>query len=279
MGEYVHWKIEELCWDQLDPSKVGPDLLKVIKAAALVEYNAATYAEYLCRVFADDPDFQALVRNWSDEEVQHGKALGLWAERIDPSWSLEAAMSRFRAGYSPEHFLDSDAAASVRGSRSAEMVARCMVETGTSSYYSAIGDSTDEPVLKDICKLIAADEFRHYKLFYDTLNRYLAKESLGTIARLKVAIGRIAETEDDELSYAFYAANAKEGAPYDRKEYNKAYASRAYSFYQMKHMDRAMAMIFKACGLKPHTVTYKVASKAAWWMVESQTKKLQKMAA
>jgi len=278
MAEYKHWRIEDLSWDKLDPSVVSPDLLKVAKAAALVEYNASTYADYLCKVFADDPKFCALARAWAVEEVQHGQALGLWAERIDPSWNLEVAMAKFRAGYSPEHFIN-DQSASVRGSRSGEMVARCMVEVGTSSYYSAIGDSCPEPVLKEICKHIAGDEFRHYKLFYDTLHEYLAKEKVGRVTRLKVAVSRIAESEDDELSYAFYAANAANDEPYDRALYSKEYMARAYSFYRPKHLDRAMAMIFKACGFKPHSLPYHMATKIAWWQLESQTKKLQKIAA
>lgn len=273
-----HWTIEGLGWNLLDPSKVGPDLLKVVKAAALVEYNADAYADYLCKVFHDDPDFQKAARAWAVEEVQHGKALGVWAERIDSSWSLEKAMAAFRAGYTPEHFINNQSS-SVRGSRSGEMVARCMVETGTSSYYSAIGDSCDEPVLKEICKNIAADEFRHYKLFYDTLNKYLETENLGRLKRLRVALSRIAESEDDELSYAYYAANAAPGETYDRTSCNRAYMSRAYSFYRPKHLDRAVAMIFKACGFKPHSLPYRVATKVAWWQIESQTKKMQKLAA
>lgn len=273
-----HWKIEDLPWTRLDASKVGPELLQVVKAAALVEYNADTYAEYLCKVFSDDPEFQDDARRWAVEEVQHGKALGLWAERIDPSWSLETAMARFREGYKPEHFMK-DVDASVRGSRSGEMIARCMVETGTSSYYSAIGDSCDEPVLKEICKHIAADEFKHYKLFYDTLNRYLGEERMSRIQRLKVALSRIAESEDDELSYAYFAANFGANDAYDRKSCNKAYMTRAYSFYRPKHLDRAVAMIFKACGFKPHTLPYKLATKIAWWQIESQSRKMQKMAA
>ena len=50
------------------------------------------------------------------------------------------------------------------------MIARCVVESGTSSYYSAIRDATEEPVLQEIAGRIAADEYRHYKLFYDTLH-------------------------------------------------------------------------------------------------------------
>lgn len=273
-----HWTIENLPWDRLAPETVGPDLLKIVKAAALVEYNSEAYADYLCRIFHDDPEFQKAARRWAVEEVQHGMALGLWAERIDPSWNLEGAMAKFRAGYTPEHFLGSGSG-SVRGSRSGEMVARCMVETGTSSYYSAVGEATDEPVLKEICKHIAADEFKHYKLFYDTLNRYLERENMGRWRRLKVALSRIAESEDDELSYAYYAANAAEDEPYDRIAFNRAYMSRAYSFYRPKHLDRAVAMIFKACGFKPHTLPHRVAVKIAWGQIAAQSRKMKKLAA
>src|SRR6266702_3458112 len=72
-----------------------------------------------------------------------------------------------------------------------EVVARCIVETGTSSYYTALGEAVDEPVLKEICRNIAADEHRHYKLFYDHLRRYLKSEKLGRLRRLAVALGRL----------------------------------------------------------------------------------------
>ena len=57
----------------------------------------------------------------------------------------------------------------MRGSRRGEMIARCVVESGTSSLYSAIRDASEEPVLKEVAGRIAADEFRHYRLFYDIL--------------------------------------------------------------------------------------------------------------
>ena len=133
--------------------------------------------------------------------------------------------------------------------------------------------------MKDICKVIAADEFRHYKLFYETLSRYLESEKLGKIARLRVALSRIAESEDDELSYAFFAANANDGDVYDRKAMNRAYARRAYSFYQQKHLDRAIAMIFKACGFIPPSIPYRIIRQVAWRLLNRQTQKLKKMAA
>lgn len=269
------WDMNEIPYDKIDHSKVTPDLIKVVKAAALVEYNAVAYSSYLERVFADDPDFQAMSRCWATEEVQHGQSLGKWAEMVDPSWKLEDAMARFRAGYQIEHINNDE---SIRGSRAGEMVARCMVETGTSSYYTAIGTSTDEPVLKEICAKIAGDEFRHYKLFYDTLNRYVAKENMSKMKRLKVALGRIAESEDDELSYAFFAANANDNEVYDRKTWNREYMKRAYSYYQQPQIDRAVAMVFKACGFDPKGMAGKMASKAAWVLLKQGIKNAEKTA-
>lgn len=256
---YKHWTIDELPWDTLDPSKVAPETLRVAKAAALVEYNGHIYAEYLCNVFHDDPEFQQVARDWAVEEVQHGEALGRWAERIDPSWNFQDAVKRFRDGYK----IETEQTASTRGSRSGELVARCIVETGTSSYYLALGDSTEEPVFKEICRLIAADELRHYKLFYDYLKHYLEQEKLGRLQRLWISLSRINETEDDELSYAYYAANHWT-RPYDRAENYSEYTRLAYSYYRPQHLDRMVAMVFKASGLKPQGWLHDMAAKFAY---------------
>ena len=114
------------------------------KAAAMVERNGTDYAAYLNGVFPDDPDFRRAADNWAVEEVQHGDALGRWAMLADPAWDYPAAFARYREGFK----IDVAADASIRGSRTGELIARCMVEIGTSSYYTALGDATEEPVLK-----------------------------------------------------------------------------------------------------------------------------------
>ena len=108
-----NWTLETISWDRFDASKVDPEILRNIKAAALVERNGGDYRIYLNRVFADDPAFIQAVDAWADEEVQHGMALGRWAQLADPAWDFEAAFARFRAGYK----LPLDASESVRGSQ------------------------------------------------------------------------------------------------------------------------------------------------------------------
>ncbi|TLM93654.1 MAG: ferritin-like domain-containing protein, partial [Actinobacteria bacterium] len=132
-----HWNLEDIAWDRFDPSLVDPDIIPLVKAAAMVERNGDDYALYLHGVFADDPDFHAASEHWATEEVQHGDALGRWASLADPSFDYMSAFARYRAGYK----IDVKADASIRGSRSGELVARCIVETGTSSYYTALADA------------------------------------------------------------------------------------------------------------------------------------------
>jgi rubrerythrin len=241
------WSLDDIAWERFDGSKIDPELVKLIKAASLVESNGRDYATYLCNVFPDDPAFQAAANIWALEEEQHGEALARWAVMADTDFDYDAALARFRAGYR----IPLDATRSVRGSRTGELVARCIVEVGTSSYYAALGEASQEPVLRQVCQKIAADELRHYKLFYTHLKRYLGRENIGRLRRLLIALGRMNESEDDELAYAFYAANATKDERYHLGRHSAAYLSRAAGYYRAKHVRRAVSMTLKAAGLKP----------------------------
>jgi len=268
------WTLDDIPWQLFDRGKLDPDILRIVKAASLVEHNGAAYAHHLCLIFSDDPEFQATARRWGEEEIQHGRALARWAALADPDFDFDAAFARFQAGFR----VDFDSARSRRGSRSGEMVARCVVEIGTSAYYTALREAAAEPVLQEICRHIAADELRHYRLFYKHLDRCLATERIGRLARLRVALGRIAESEDDELAYAYYAANAGE-LPYDRRRYTRAYARGAYKLYRPHHVERGVAMLLKAVGLTPNGWLGILASRLAWQAIRYRAARLGKMAA
>jgi hypothetical protein len=240
----------------------------------MVEKNSGDYAAYLKNVFPGDADFAAAADRWAEEEVQHGDVLGRWAELADPGFVFNDRFRVFQDGYK----IPVDATASVRGSRSGELVARCVVEVGTSSYYTSLAGATDEPVLKAICARIAADEFRHYKLFYTHLGRYVARENPSTFAKLRVAIGRILESDDDELAYAYFAANG-EGEVYERRRFADAYAARAYRFYRPAIVDRGIAMTFKAAGFNPQGRLARLTSRAAWRFMDWRQKRLARIAA
>lgn len=264
-----HWQLDDVAWDRFDPAQVDPDCVPLVKAAAMVERNGTDYSVYLCRVFHDDPDFKQAAENWAVEEVQHGDALGRWATLADPSWDFEAAFHRYRTGYT----LPLDAEASVRGSRTGELIARCMVETGTSSYYSALADDTNEPVLEQVCRLIAADEYRHFKLFYDHMKRYLSREKLGVLKRLQIAAGRVTESEDDELAFAYHCGNEPADMAYDHERCIAGYMGRAMGFYRYKHVERSMGMMLKSVGLPPRGRLSAGASRVFWQLLQRRQRK------
>jgi hypothetical protein len=268
------WTLDDIPWDRFDRARLDPELVRIVKAASLVEFNGGAYAHHLCLIFADDPEFQETARRWGGEEIQHGRALARWAALADPAFDFDAAFARFQAGY----HIDFDSDRSRRGSRAGEMVARCVVEIGTSSYYSALRDAADEPVLKEISRRIAADELRHYRLFHKNLDRYLDQEKLGRIGRFRVALARVAESEDDELAYAYYAANDGD-RPYDRRHYNQAYARRAYALYKPHHIERGVAMLLKAVGVTPNGRLGLVAGRLAWHILHFRAARLAKIAA
>jgi len=261
------WTLEDVQWDRFDRAKTTPSLLAAVKAASLVEYAAPDYVTYLKRVFKDShPKTIADIERWGREEIQHGLALGRWAELADPSFDLKNAFTRFRAGYTAPHFLTDDTV-SVRGSRRGEMIARCVVESGTSSFYSAIRDATDEPVLKEVASRIAADEFRHYKLFYETLHAQNEPE-LSWWRRLFVAATRVNESSDDELAFAYYCGNVSAADefrfPYDRRRYIRAYNAQVMKLYRRHHIAKLVQMVAKSIGADPQGWLTRAASALLW---------------
>ncbi len=261
------WTLDDIPWHRFDAAAVDPDLLAVVKTAALVEANAADYVAYLTGVFADDPAFLAEVARWGVEEQQHGAALGRWTELADPGFDFARALADFRAGFR----VPQGVSQSIRGSRAGELVARQVVETGTSSFYSAIRDATPEPVLKAIAGRIAADEFAHYRLFATHFARYQAARPLPLRTRLTVAATRFSEAEDDELGWAWFAANVLPNDPaaaYRSGVHTRAYTARALRLYRRPHVDNGVRMLLRAVRLRPGGWLFRLASGGLWRLLQ-----------
>lgn len=269
-----HWTLDDVQWDRFDGTKVDPRLLGMVKASALVERNGADYGLYLRNVFGEDPEFCAIVDEWAAEEIQHGEALRRWAELADPGFDFDRAFRCFTEGYS----LPLETRTSVRGSRCGELVARCIVETGTSSLYAALYDACEEPVLREICQRIGADEIRHYKLFLTWVERYHQREGLGRWSRAKVALGRMWESGDDELAWAWYAANERD-RPYDHRRDSDAITRVAYACYRPVHVRKVVRMVLRAIGFRSGPRVDALLTRLVWGLVRWRLRRLDRVAA
>ena len=181
-----HWTLDDIDWSAFRADLVDPDSLAIAKTAAMVERNAAEYTAYLQNVFSGDAAFATMVDQWALEEQQHGDALGRWAELADPAFDYRAAFARFYDTYK----IPTQVETSVRGSKIGELVARCVVETGTSTFYTALADRCKEPVFVRICRKIAADEFRHYRMFLKAIEPLQDEEKVPRWRRAATVIGR-----------------------------------------------------------------------------------------
>jgi hypothetical protein len=264
----THWTLDDIDWSALKPELVTAELLAAVKTAALVEANSADYVIYLNNVFKGDPEFCDAANRWGDEEIQHGEALGRWAELVDPSFNFIERLAHFRRLYQ----IPIGAEISVRGSPAGELLARCVVESGTCSYYAALRDFSEDPVLRQICTLISRDESKHYRLFKLHTERY---QKLNLLKRIKIAIGRIAEASDDELGYAWHAATAQLdeiGVSYNREECAGTYNRIATSMYKKVHIDSAVHMVTTAIGFKAKGLASKVLSNVIWRVFQAKKK-------
>ena len=234
-------------WELFDPAKVDARLLRLAKGASLVEYNSNDYVTYLRNVFADDPAICQSLDQWGAEEREHGEALARWAKMCDPNFDFERSLKKFKSLYS----INTDVSHSIRGSRTLELIARCLVETGTSTYYTALADSSAEPLFAQICRQIAAEEVRHYTLFHKLLPKYQAQEKVGVLARLKVAVSRSIEAQDAELTTAYSCANrnGREILSHELASDAQEFIALGYHLYQKKHLKMVVKLGANAVGL------------------------------
>lgn len=274
-----HWTLDDIAWERFDPALVDPDMLATVKTASMVEGNAADYVVYLRNVFKGDDDFCKVVTTWGDEERQHGSALGRWAEMADPTFDYAKSLQQVqKSGYQ----LPLNVSESVRGSRMGELLSRCLVESATTSFYAAIADNANEPVLKQIAGFISADEVRHYTLFRRHLERYEAEQGrMGLLERVRVVAKRIGETEDDEFAYAYYATNVagKGDDGYDQEKCAIAYESVALGYYQRPHANQGSKMILRAFGFKPGGWISRMIVPVLWLAMRWRQSSLQRRAA
>lgn len=275
-GKPLRWTLEDIDWQAFDPTKVDPELVKTVKAAALVEFNAPDYVAYLSGIFSDDSDLQNALLQWGEEETQHGRALAKWAKCADPSFDFDRAFVEFRKIQK----IDTTAQVSSRGSRAGELISRCVVESGTSTFYSAIKETCEEPVLKQIAGLIAADEYAHFRLFYEQVNAGEGA-AMGIFTRLRIALGRLGETDDEELSGAYYCANFGPGSAYsfdNPKTFADAYQKRVLGVYRRRHVARLVSMVAKVAGLHPQGPLVRAASAAVWQYLSFRRWRLERSA-
>ncbi len=210
----THWSLADLALSRIDTGLVRDHdaLFLLVCSASFIESGSDTYTRNLIEHFDDDPAVASWLRDhWEPEELQHGAALKAYVRQVWPGFDWETAYAGFFEEYARLCTMDE-----LEPTRGQEMVARCIVEMGTTTYYQALYEACDEPVLRDLFWRIRCDEVRHYKNFYSFFLKYREIEGLHRGQVIAALVRRALELRREDATIALrHAVNARlrTGAP------------------------------------------------------------------
>jgi ferritin len=194
------WRIEDIDLTRIDRERAAAneDLILLLCGASFIESGSDLYTANLSSFFADDAELASwLNRHWENEELQHGRALKAYIKQVWPEFDWDRAFKNFFDEYSKTCSVEA-----FEKTRALEMVARCVVETGTATLYRAIADCCDEPVLRQITENIRSDEVRHYKYFYKYFRKYNESEGNSRLTVLGAVLRRLLEIRNEDTEIA-----------------------------------------------------------------------------
>jgi len=196
----VHWTIGDLDLSRIEHELVRDDWFTfyLVAGASFIETAADVYTNNLVHHFPDPVARDWLAKRWQPEELRHGKALRAYVEAVWPDLAWEQGYAGFLEEYSRLCTMDQ-----LENSRTLEMAARCVVETGTATFYTAVQACAREPVLKRLAGLIRRDEVRHYNYFRSFYQAYQAKERVGRLSVLRALYKRLTEAEQEDAYVGF----------------------------------------------------------------------------
>jgi hypothetical protein len=245
------WSVEDIDYESIDGSLIhdNAELFYLLAAASFVEITSDLYTKNLIEFFQGDAEIENWLANfWELEEVQHGTALKRYVQAVWPEFDWEDAYRGFFEEYGRACTMDS-----LAENHALEMVARCVVETGTSSFYRTLSDASPEPVLKQITANISSDEVRHYKHFYRYFLDYKDRERPGRVAILRQLWkrGTDVKAEDAYIAFKHVFRVRNPGEAFTQEAYDEFRASFRRIGRTLFPYEMAVKMILKPLDLSP----------------------------
>ena len=221
---------KDIAYDQIDRERIKENsfLFKLLTIASFIEITSDVYDRNLSLYYQDNKEVVAWLNSvWEIEEIQHGQALKEYITRVWPEFDWQGAYEGFRKAYLP--FCKVEA---LEDSKAKEMLARMVVETGTSTAYKAIANyakELQEPVLEQLAKNISKDEIYHFEKFEETFKYYKKQEQLNSKDIMKLLYKRAKEINNEDIKIAYEALGAQESYEEYLKEVQK-FAKKYYPY-------------------------------------------------
>ncbi len=161
--EKSRWNLTtDIPWENFNVDKLSDRQLHGIKMNALLEWAAMPTAEMFLRDNPDDPDFAAFISIWFFEEQKHSLVLLEYLRRFAPEYlPTTEELNAVRFSFDPAPPLES-------------LALHFCGEVRLNQWYRCAGDYHDEPVIKTIYSILAQDEARHARAYFQYMQRAIS---------------------------------------------------------------------------------------------------------
>lgn len=164
--EKHRWKFEQdVEWGSIRRELVTGEELETLRLAALTEGFSPTYIADLLDLYCDDPEMGAFLSIQFYEEYKHFHALRRYLRLNGREITDKELIAR----------------RSTRTSYRSKLIPLLkfgLSEIFTAVFYRNLARSTKEPVLRQLCEFIAADEYRHLGFYTSYLEYYVRQENI-----------------------------------------------------------------------------------------------------
>lgn len=163
--ENARWSLmQDIPWHQFDPQKISARQLHGIRMNAILEWSAMPTAEMFLRDNNHDVDFAAFISIWFFEEQKHSLALLEYLKRFAPEHvPNEKELAKVRFTFDPAPPLES-------------LMLHFCGEIRLNQWYRCARQWHTEPVIQHIYTLLANDEARHARVYFEYMKRALQKD-------------------------------------------------------------------------------------------------------
>lgn len=228
----MKWDYEKdipYCDIDIDKIKDNDYLFQTLVIASFIEITSNVYEKNLSIYYKDDASTVKWLEDvWMPEEIQHGESLKKYIKTVWPEFDWEQHYEIFLNSYLPLCRLDA-----FEPTKAREMIARMVVETGTSTLYKGLANyakEIGEPILEDLCHKISKDEVYHFEMFEKVFKKYKEEEKLLKKDIVKVLYDRLKEINNEDVKIAYEALQDDES--YD--DYMKQTGNFARKYYPYK---------------------------------------------
>src|SRR5438552_3023409 len=181
--ERARWQLSsDIDFDAIDASLLTPQWLSDLRHICLTELSALYATEMFLRDFYADIDFCSFISIWFYEEMKHHLTLRKYLERCGEHFD-EAELPSLRLTFAPGPAIET-------------LTMHFCGEQRLAHWYTAFSTEAPEPVLRQVFKILAADELRHAACYAKYLRKAVDNKPEVLPDILKMALWMIRSGND-----------------------------------------------------------------------------------